>query len=148
MTQIEDASNRIKGAISFALVLHGDKLDPQRVTSLLGIKPSKAWKKGDVHTTYTGNKVIRKSGLWKLTTQSNSPILSDHIDEFLSKLSLERGIMEVVPEIEQATFSIFSGELADNTGAGAANFDFSAEHLAALQRFGANIECKLSVTTS
>lgn len=67
----------------------GDRLDPDRITALLGVTPTVAYRKGDVYKrTRTGHEVRGRTGLWRLTTRGEleSRELDDHLAALLDVL--------------------------------------------------------------
>lgn len=66
----------------------GDRLEPDRVTSILGVSPTLAYRKGEVYKRSRGQDIIGRSGLWLLTTRRrfDSLRLQDHFGELLDAL--------------------------------------------------------------
>ncbi|WP_293853740.1 DUF4279 domain-containing protein [uncultured Alsobacter sp.] len=50
------------------LRLFGDTLDPDEVTSLLGVAPTRCGRKGDVRIGESGRRIVARSGSWLLET--------------------------------------------------------------------------------
>lgn len=52
--------------------LSGVNLDPNEITSIVGVKPTQAWKKGDLVVRPRGKDTIRKFSAWKVKSQLSS----------------------------------------------------------------------------
>ena len=70
------------------LNLAGDRLEPERVTALLGVEPTIAYRKGDIFKRSRGREVRGRTGLWRLTTRRliDSTDLSAHLTYLLQVL--------------------------------------------------------------
>ncbi|MGV1759078.1 DUF4279 domain-containing protein [Rhizobium sp. A22-96] len=92
---------------SVAIYMHGDNLDPRRVTELLGIKPDASWTSGEERRLSSGASVSAKTGMWTLSV----PLADDDIDDILKKLTGALGEnfsrISSVPGIESAYADIF-----------------------------------------
>lgn len=75
----------------------GDRLEPERITSLLGVEPTVAYRKGQVYKRVRGHEVRGRTGLWRLTTrrQLDSAELDDHL-AFLLKVLFPGGSAKFV----------------------------------------------------
>lgn len=70
--------------LSFA----GDLLEPHRITAVLGVQPTIAYRKGEVFKRVRGHEVRGRTGLWRVTTrrQLESTELSAHLAYLLQVL--------------------------------------------------------------
>jgi hypothetical protein len=59
----------------------GDRLEPDRITAILGTAPTLAYRKGEVYKRSRGHEIRGRTGLWRLTTrrQLDSAELGDHL---------------------------------------------------------------------
>src|SRR5574340_1223427 len=74
--------------------------DPEEITNVLGISPTKSWKKGDL---ISGTTIARKFDGWILSAaeRSDSNEVEEHIKPLLTKLlPLKDRIAEVYKEFE------------------------------------------------
>jgi len=71
-----------------ALRFMGDKLEPSRITELLGAQPTTVYRKGEVYKRVRGREVRGRTGLWRLSTKGrvNSPDLHEHLNYLLGVL--------------------------------------------------------------
>lgn len=71
----------------------GDRLDPLRITALLGTKPTVAYRKGEIYRRVREHEVRGRSGLWWVSSKGrvNSVDLRDHLDYLLVILSPPNG---------------------------------------------------------
>ena len=83
--------------------IHGDDLDPEEITRLLGATPTRAIRKDEkIVGQVTGRVRVAKSGLWQLKVSDRTPEdLDGQIEEILSQmtddLAIWRGISETYP---------------------------------------------------
>jgi hypothetical protein len=67
----------------------GDRLEPDRVSVVLGTEPTLAYRKGEIYKrTRTGHEIRGRGGLWLLSTRRrfDSLKLQDHFEELLDAL--------------------------------------------------------------
>src|SRR5688572_22646606 len=59
----------------------GDSLDPRRISELLGVEPTTAYRKGEVYRRSRGHEVFGRTGLWRLSSRDHvkSGELNDHL---------------------------------------------------------------------
>jgi len=69
---------------SASLIFAGDRLDPSRVTVLLGVQPTTAYRKDEVYKRSRGHEVIGRTGLWLLS--SHGHVKSDQLNDHLAYL--------------------------------------------------------------
>jgi hypothetical protein len=76
---------------SASLIFAGDRLDPDRITALLGVQPTTAYRKGEVYRRSRGHEARGRTGLWLLSSKMHVPgaELSDHLAYLRSVLKLE-----------------------------------------------------------
>ena len=77
----------------------GDRLEPERITALLGVEPTVAYRKGDVYNHVRGREVRGRTGLWRLTTRRelDSAELDEHLASLLEVLFPEGSTKFVEP---------------------------------------------------
>jgi hypothetical protein len=66
---------------SASLIFAGDRLDPDRITALLRVQPTTAYRKGEVYRRSRGHEARGRTGLWLLSSKTHvrSAELSDHL---------------------------------------------------------------------
>jgi hypothetical protein len=66
----------------------GDKLEPGWISSLLGVQPETAYRKGEIYKRTRGHEVRGRTGLWLVSSKEhvNSPDLKDHLVHLLGIL--------------------------------------------------------------
>ncbi len=64
-----------------SLSFFGDNLEPSRVSQLLGVEPTTAYRKGEVYKRSRGHAVVGRTGLWLLSSRDHvqSRELDDHL---------------------------------------------------------------------
>src|SRR6185437_6299086 len=81
------------------LRLSGDQLDPGQVSGVLGVRPSKAWRKGArYHAGQRTGWLVGHTGVWFLATDDcvASSRLDDHLRYLAALLSREAQLREVI----------------------------------------------------
>lgn len=78
------------------LRITGDLLDPTEITSLLKHAPTSAQKKGDVQVgKKTGQRYVRKTGMWRLQAEDKSPEdLNSQLIDILDRLPSDLSVWE------------------------------------------------------
>lgn len=56
-----------------SLRFHGDDLDPEEISRILGVQPTKGVKKGGTLTTPKGKEVVAWTGFWRLNAPDENP---------------------------------------------------------------------------
>lgn len=71
-----------------SLRLMGDRLEPDRVSAVLGTTPTLAYRKGEIYKRSRGHDIRGRSGLWLLSTRRRfeSVELDDHFAQLLEVL--------------------------------------------------------------
>jgi hypothetical protein len=116
-----------------ALRFHGDQLDPEEVTKLLGAAPTSAVYKGQL-IVGRGPRIAR-SGRWSLKVDNRQPgNLSGQISEILSGLTQDLYVWSDLSH--RFSGSIFAGFFM---GAGNEGYDLSSETLKLLTDRGLSL---------
>lgn len=127
------------------LRIMGDRLEPGRVSAVLGTEPTLAYRKGEIYKrTRTGHEVRGRSGMWLLSTRKrfDSLTLQDHFEELLEVLYPDGNSRLVAPlrtlmrelELESDVTCFWYGEH------GATPPEIPEEIRAAFAQIGATIE--------
>ncbi len=75
--------------VTFAsLRLSGDRLKPNRITTVLNIAPTVAYRKGEIYKRSRGHEVRGRTGLWLLSSEGRtcSSDLNEHIEYLLNTI--------------------------------------------------------------
>jgi len=98
--------------IIVAIYLRGERLQPEHISQMLSLQPSKSQKTGRL--CYESKNVIAKIGIWALIAQTDSAIVSDHIDELLKKIGNLPTPLDEFEGVEEAYLDIFIGAEGDS----------------------------------
>jgi hypothetical protein len=98
--------------IIVAIYLRGERLQPERVSQVLSVQPSKSQKTGGL--CYESRNVTAKIGIWALIAQTDSAIVSDHIDELLKKIGSPPRPLDEIDGVEEAYLDVFVGVEDEN----------------------------------
>lgn len=104
--------------VSVALLIYGSNLDPDQISQILRTKPTRAHRKNDRHVTSTGQVVIRKTGLWKLGVNIDSPevddslrVLAERLEPLLMALKKQGLALDKLPNVEEVFVDIFRADM-------------------------------------
>jgi Domain of unknown function (DUF4279) len=77
----------------------GDRLEPQTLTSIMGVEPTLAYRKGEIYKRSRGHEIKGRSGLWLLSTRRRfeSLMLRDHFQELLEVLLPDDSLRLIEP---------------------------------------------------
>jgi hypothetical protein len=106
MTQRPDDTDDAM-AISAALYVLGQTLDPSSVTKLVGVQPSAAWSKGEAIPRPKGEPGVRKSGGWTLRVHADSREPGAALQELLDQLDDRAVEIRNLAGVEDAYFDLF-----------------------------------------
>jgi hypothetical protein len=82
-------------------------LQPEHVSQALSVQPSKSQKTGG--PCYESKNVTAKIGIWALIAQTDSAIVSDHIDEILKKIGSPPTPLDKIDGVDEAYLDVFIG---------------------------------------
>ena len=126
-----------------ALYLRGEQLDPDAVSRVLAIRPSRAQTKGQRLRTSTGHEFEAKVGLWSLVVELQSSSLEAHLAQLLSTLPPVLSLSSIA-DVEEAYIDVFLALASDRDGEARCELDVSPSTLRRLSELG--LPVRLSVT--
>lgn len=128
----------MKSPIDVAIYLYGEDLDPLVISQVLGVSPTRAWRRGErIVGEKSGGEFNPRIGLWMYKTISQSKQLSDHVNEILACLKLNTvGEIERVNGVQQAKIDVY---MLPDAGEDA-TLSLDARDLQALGRLGLRLE--------
>jgi hypothetical protein len=98
---------------SVVIYLRGHDLDPEAISEFLRTIPTKGWKRGDeFENPRTGDRYIRKNGLWQLSSDDprfgDAPVkVEDHVERLLGVLADHHGSLAELGGVEDAFLDFF-----------------------------------------
>ena len=128
-----------------AIYLRGDDLDPDHVSTVLGIAPSKSQSKGQKKVTSTNQVVVAKIGLWALVAETKSSDLPVLIQELALKIGDHGPVLTGIDGVEEAYVDVFVATHVDDDGGGTCEFQLSQENVRALDRLGMPVRFTVAV---
>jgi hypothetical protein len=121
-----------------AIYLRGDQLKPDHISEVLGLQPSRCQKKGELRA---GSKtVISKIGVWTLIAQTDSPSITDHIDELLRTLRAPPMPLDQIDGVEEAYLDIFVALEQEHDQQETVEVMLSKTYTQALNRLGLGLQ--------
>ena len=127
-----------------SVYLRGENLNPEYVTSVLGLLPSKSQFNNEERTTSTKKKYKTKIGVWAIKKKSQdsfSKSLGDLISVFDGKLNS----LDKIVGVEEAYLDIFvTKEYCDSYGGGDFEFEIEEKLISRISDLG----LKVKITTS
>ena len=94
-----------KQFISIAIYLRGDGLNPDHVSQVLSVQPSRFQKKDEFK--HGSTRFIAKIGVWTLKVKSDSRSISELVDELFQKLGDPPVRLGEIEGVEDAYLDIF-----------------------------------------
>ena len=129
---------------TIAVYVHGDNLEPLKLTEFLGIKPDSNWKSGDERLLSSGKVVKAKTGMWTLSV----PLTDGDMDHVLAKLieALGESFPKIlsVPGIDSAYADVFICISREQSDAGY-TLKLTNSELTAIVNAGLDIQVTISV---
>lgn len=120
--------------ISVAIYLKGHRLDPDHVSQVLGIQPSRSQKKGGFRAEST--KFIAKIGMWTHKIKSDSRLISDLIDELLKQIGNPPTPLNEIDGVEDAHLDILFALDGDDGAKETVEFALTKNQIARLSQLG------------
>jgi hypothetical protein len=134
--------NKTNEVFDAAFRIIGDKLDTDQITSLLGIKPDHAHRKGEPNNrkSKSGKIVVgpaHRTGIWSISsTLPETSSLEEHLTSLLDKLNPAQNKIKQLPS-EGYRVDIFCGHFFNHGVQG--GFDISPAILERLGKMGINL---------
>ena len=100
------------------LVLRGDQLNPETVTSWLGVKGSKVRRKGETWRTSNNDEITSKIGVWTLDANRESTSLHDQISSLKQQLALAKCPLLDIPGVDCGELCVFVALESNDYGGG------------------------------
>jgi hypothetical protein len=124
--------------LATSLYLHGENLNPDEISKILGTIPSEAYRKGDKRISPTTGQehTSHKQGFWSLVLHRDGAEIIDTVTELLSILSEINLSLATLPNVQDAYFDVFIIGFITQDGKDTFEFALGNEQLAALARFG------------
>lgn len=131
-------SKEDKYLIDVGIILRGEKLQPEHVSELLRLKPSRSQNKGGLR--HGSKSVIAKTGVWTLMAESNSKHILDRIDELLEMLSEIQIPLDKIDGVTEAFLDIFITSTEDNNESRAVELNLGKMHMQILCLLGLGLK--------
>jgi hypothetical protein len=96
-----------KPLVAVSVILRGSDLDPDLVTKLLGIEPSRFQKRGGFK--HKSQKFVAKFGLWSVKSSSRTRSFNTMIDDLLNKFRNSPCPLDEIEGVQDAQLDIFVG---------------------------------------
>jgi|SRR5579862_36287 len=125
-----------------AIYLRGTSLNPDQISDLLGLSPSRWQKRGELKPG--SERFVAKIGLWGLIAQTESDKIDDHIDELLAKLGVAKIDLDKLNGVEQAYLDIFFASDDGQDGRKTVEFMLSRRQVVAVNSLGLSIQVTFS----
>ena len=133
--------------INVALYLWGDKLDPQRITEILGVAPSDSRAKGQTSILSTNTVVTAKIGFWCFSTHEaglKSFELAEHIEFLRSQFGASWTKIVSLPDVQDACVDIFIAIGEEEQEDTTCYFEMSPKNVSDLQQVGLRVQVTVS----
>ena len=121
--------------VNVAIVLRGVSVDPDKISTLLGVTSSKSRKTGELVSPSSTFKA--RGGIWKLASKVESKLISDHVEELLRQLSSAKVPLNKIEGVEDAFLYVYIG--LDEDDDEAVEFDILNSQIAEMSRLGLSL---------
>jgi hypothetical protein len=129
-----DSMAKKKPLIGVAIYIRGERLNPDYVSQILRIQPSRSQKKGALKPGST--RFIAKIGMWTLKLKSNSRSISHLIEELLAKFDNPPARLDEIDGVEDACLDIFVPLSHDSRIDGTLEFALTKDQIVKLSQLG------------
>lgn len=130
--------------ISVRLRIHGDLLDVDEVTAMLGVQPHLALTKGAVSVTSTGKNLVAKTGRWEWYSEDSTRVLSvdDHLFRLKTAFALVLEEFGKIPNVMMAWLDVNMVSV-NNSSDSQVVFAMNHESIETIDKIGFPIEFSL-----
>lgn len=127
-----------------SLYLRGDDLLPDQISSLVGLEPTEAHRKGKTWTTSSNKQVVEKTGAWSWTRSIETEDVAGVFSEFLA--ALPSGVQfRALPGVREAYLDVFVANGADEHGGGESQLILDPQCLNRLASIGLPLQLTFDV---
>lgn len=126
------------------LVLRGDQLDPEIVSSLLGVKGSKMRKKGEPWRTSNNHEITPKIGIWTLDANRGSMSLHDQMSSLKKQLESAKCSPLDIPGVDSGELCVFVALGSNDHGGGEYKCELSPDDLVWISGLGVPVSIELT----
>ena len=129
--------------VSVSVILKGPELDPDQVSTAIGISPTDSQRRGDKVLSESGLSATRKHGLWSLTLSRRTSSISEVVEEAVASIGSFEGSALDLPGVKNATLDIFA---AVDSRDGRSDFDLTIrpEQVGVLARLGLSLSVTMA----
>lgn len=127
-------------SIQLAIYFHGDHLNPDHVSELLGLEPSSSWFKGEKRISSSNKEIVARSGLWVLGGEAFSDDLSASIEKLIPKISRKGVVLADIPGVQDAYVDILLAFDLKEDGGGEYTFQLSPQDIQSLGGLGLPVQ--------
>jgi hypothetical protein len=123
-----------------SLHIKGDALDPDLISGILAVQPTRAHRMGHAWTTSGGSGVVEKTGLWRLTVQGDDAEVSALI-AVIDRIVMSGGTaLASLPGVESAFVDVLLLADVDERGGGTGQLTLDSNAVQILGRLGLPVE--------
>ena len=123
-----------------SVYMKGDALDPDVLTRMLGVQPTKAHRRGHVRQTSHGTEIVENTGLWSLTLRDHDAEVAPLIAE-LDRIASAGGCPVVsLPGVQFAFVDVLLIAETQDRGGATLQTTLDPKALSALLRLGVDVE--------
>jgi hypothetical protein len=133
--------------ISLTLIISGDLLNPEEITSILNITPHVSKRKGDIKILKSQKNIVAKFGLWEWRSRDLNGILSlkDHVEALSSTLSLVKQKLFSLPNAQNVWIDLHFVTKDNEPKNSSITFLIEPETIAALYKMGLPVEITVDI---
>jgi hypothetical protein len=134
-------------SIHVTVYVWGDALAPAEISSILGVHPSLARRKGETRLIRTKQTITCQTGVWALDIKVNSTELSAHIAEVESLIGNRACRLPEAFGVEGAYLDIYVALTLMESNGGKFSLRLAEEDVHALHRIGLPLELSIDIVS-
>ena len=134
-------------SIHVTVYVWGDALAPAEISSILGVDPSLARRKGETRLIRTKQTITSQTGVWALDIKVNSTELSAHIAEVESLIGNRARRLHEAVGVEGAYLDIYVALTLMESSGGKFSLRLVEEDVHTLHRIGLPLELSIDIVS-
>lgn len=124
--------------ITVSILLRGDQLDPDYISTTLGIQPSDSQKKGEKRGGIQPNskEYLTRIGIWRIWVESELRTMSELVHEILKKFDIYHQPLDRISGVHEAYLDILILQDKENKLESTAEFVLSRDQVSRINQLG------------
>ena len=130
-------------SLMVSLYVYGDGLQPEVISSSLGVVPTRSHRKGELKKSKGDKLVAMKTGMWELRSRRNSLILSEHIADIFSNIEKQAIHLPSLDGVDEVHLDVYASGMLPGDGYRHLDLELAPEDMLLLGNIGASVRLSL-----